>query len=258
MKKLKSAYYSICLGCLLMALVSCSKEKPMTSNELINSAYTYAKAGNKWTEARDAAAKAVQLKPDDPKALLLYAIALDKTNDGDKAVSMIKKAVNLNKDNFLAQYYAGKILYDNKQNAEAIPYLKKAFALKPNDINTLILLSKACEIVGHGDALEYYRSLLKTDRFKGKSGIYNDMGVIYMKQNQKEKAAKCFIFALRKAPNDPTVNLNFAIFCDTKVNNKATAINGYKKYVELTSTAREGSPVAQKRELVKARIKKLQ
>jgi len=80
-----------------------------------------------FNESIKAYNKSLQLKPDQIDARLTLALDLSRTNQAYRAVEELSKVISLDKDNFYAYYYTGKILkYQIKDLKKAKIYLEKA------------------------------------------------------------------------------------------------------------------------------------
>jgi tetratricopeptide (TPR) repeat protein len=104
-----------------------------------NSADAYAVAGSAWMkvnefeQARTDLDAASKLRPDLPGIFGLTALAHDKTGDQAGAEPLFREALRRNPDDFESNLYLGAILYKRREVDEALPFLTKALALKPDD-----------------------------------------------------------------------------------------------------------------------------
>ena len=93
---------------------------------------TYYKMGV-FNESFKAYTKSLQLNPNQIEPRLSLALDLSRLNQSYRAIRELSKVISLDKDNFYAHYYIGKILkYQIKDNKKAIIYLKKAKLLCKN------------------------------------------------------------------------------------------------------------------------------
>lgn len=80
-----------------------------------------------FNESIKAYNKSLQINPDQIDARLTMALDLSRTNQAYRAIEELTKVISLDKNNFYAYYYAGKILkYQIKDIKKANLYLKKA------------------------------------------------------------------------------------------------------------------------------------
>jgi tetratricopeptide (TPR) repeat protein len=104
-----------------------------------NSADAYAIAGTAWMkvnefeQARTALDAAAKLNPDLPGIFGQAALAHDKTGDQAGAEPLFREALKRNPQDFESNLYLGAILYKRRQVDEALPFLTRALALKPDD-----------------------------------------------------------------------------------------------------------------------------
>ena len=105
------------------------KKKAIKNND-INSwnilGATYYKMGV-FNESIKAYNKSLQIAPKQIDARLTLALDLSRTNQAYRAIEELSKVISLDKYNFYAYYYAGKILkYQIKDTKKAKSYLEKA------------------------------------------------------------------------------------------------------------------------------------
>lgn len=78
--------------------------------------------------------KAVELKPDLPQARSLYARALLDSGDQEAAGREFQRALQLNPNDFQANLQLGGLRQRQKRFDEALTYLQRAGALRPDDL----------------------------------------------------------------------------------------------------------------------------
>jgi Flp pilus assembly protein TadD len=174
----------------------------------------------------------------------MLALALEQCGQPDNAIDEIRKAVELDPKNFMAQYTKGRILFERDRIGDCIAPLKEASKLKPDSGNVILLLARSSEKLGrYKEAMGYYATLARIPAYKDRPEPYNELAVMYVKQKDNVKASAFFNEAYKKAPTNHIVVLNIGIFCDVYLNNPAYAIKHYNKYQELTLSNRELEPV---------------
>ncbi len=238
----------IAVVALLSVLVSCGGGVKQTNEELLQSALAAA-SGPKadWQKARALAFKAVKQKSEDANAHLILALALEQCGQPDNAVDEIRKAVELDPGNFMAQYSKGRILFERDRIGDCIAPLKEAQKLKPESENVMLLLARSSAALGrYKEAMSYYATLARNPAYKDRPEPYNELAMLYVKQKDNVKASAFFNEAYKKAPSNYIVVLNIGIFCDVYLNNPAYAIKHYNRYQELTLSNRELEPVRAK------------
>lgn len=83
-----------------------------------------------FSESIKAYGKSLKIDPNQISPRLTLALDLSRTNQAYRALEELNKVISLDKDNFYAYYYAGKILkYQIKDTKKANRYLQKAKAL---------------------------------------------------------------------------------------------------------------------------------
>ncbi|GEM_PF-1284805 len=236
------------LGVLAFGLASCSGGTKQTNEELLKSAIEAA-TGPKadWQKARSYAFKAVKQKSDDANARVMLAISLEQCGQASNAIDEIRKAVELDPKNFMAQFTKGRMLFENDRIGDSIAPLKEARKLKPDNANALLLLARSSAALGRNkEAAEYYATLAKLPNYKEKAVPFNELAVLYVNQKDYQKASLFFQEAYKRAPNDHIVVLNIGIFCDVYLKNPAYAIKHYNRYQELTLSNPELATVRNK------------
>ncbi len=219
-----------------LLLCSCGKMTPEVNDEMIGEVIeTAAGPGADWKVAKSKAYKTVKYFPEDPNARVMHAVALDQCGLKNNALDEAKKAVQLDKDNFFAQFTLGRLLCENQFYNEAIPPLKEAYRLRPGSEDVLVLLAKSAKICGiYDEAVGYYRALAKSPRFKDRPEAYNQIGVLLVKKNDYKRAYAIFLEALKRDKENPSVILNTAIVCDRYLGKTDLALRLYQRYLETT------------------------
>ncbi len=232
----------------LCMLVSCGGGVKETNEELLQGAIDAA-SGPKadWQKARALAFKAVKQKSEDANAHAILALALEQCGQPDNAIDEVRKAVELDPKNFTAQYTKGRILFVRDRIGDCVAPLKEAQKLRPENANVVLLLARSADKLGRfKEAAAYYATLARHPAFKDRPEPYNELAMLYVRQNDNVKASAFFNEAYKKAPTNHIVVLNIGIFCDVYLNNPAYAIKHYVKYQELTLSNRELEPVRAK------------
>lgn len=219
----------------VLFLLSCSKKKEETSL-ILSRALEKAKTAD-WKEALLLSEKALSQEPSDVSALILNALALEKSTDSfqaAKAVDQAAKAASMAPKSFMAQYTYGRMLCRKGKYDAAIAPLENARKLKPEDINTIVLLAQSTAQSNNSAAFSYFAHLAKSSRFKNNPAVWTNLGILRLRQRQPKLAYGCFVKARQLAPNNPIATLNLAIVNDFYLNNKAEAATNYSDYQRLT------------------------
>ncbi|MFZ2656468.1 MAG: tetratricopeptide repeat protein [Victivallales bacterium] len=230
---------------IVVFMVACGGSIKQTNEELLQSALAAATGSRTdWQKVRTLAFKAVKQKSEDANAHAMLAIALEQCGQPDNAVDEIRKAVELDPRNFMAQLTKGRILFERDRIGDCIAPLKEAYKLKPDNENVLLLLARSsAKLERYKEAMTYYATLARLPSYKDRPEPYNELAVLYVSQKDNVKASAFFNEAYKKAPTNYIVVLNIGIFCDVYLNNPAYAIKHYNKYQELTLSNRELEPV---------------
>ena len=162
------------LCCLIAAAVmlwGCGKGTP---EENYISAIRAGETGN-WKEAAKFADRAAAAAPNHTGILIMRAIACEEIGNYDQAVESAHRAVKLAPDNFAAQYTLGRLYSSNPlRNAEAINTLNAALKLRPDSVETMVLICNMFNRMGAVDAYNYLMRLEKNPRFKKDSAFYQE------------------------------------------------------------------------------------
>ncbi len=218
-----------------LLLTSCGKKARKNNVELLTLAYNDAKVGN-WDKALIQSKSAVDQDSKDVTALIMYALCLENTGKPDDAQQLLRQAVQIDPGNFRAQYNLGRILFQHGRYQDCVNYLRAAEKLKPNDVNTMVLLAQVDGKLELESAINYYAKLTKVPRFADSPAPWNQMGIICAEKKKMLDALKCFIKAYKISSKNPKVILNFAVFLDYYLNSpdsRKKAIALYRKYLSL-------------------------
>lgn len=221
-----------CLLATAIILSGCGNGSP---EENLVKAIRAGETGN-WKEARKFADRAAAGAPDHAGALIMRAIACEKSENYDQAVDSARRAVKLAPDSFAALYTLGRLYSSNPmRNAEAINTLNAALKARPDSTDTLILI---CNVFNRMDAVEGYSYLLKLQKnqnYKNDPALYSQLGVILAKSNKLRPAYSCFVTAFKLAGNDPDVVFNTARFFTGYSPNRNFSKQLYARFEKLAS-----------------------
>lgn len=160
--------------------------------------------------------KALDLNPNDSMAHLSLGEIYAKEKNWDKAIEHFKKGMELEPKNASVPLNVGVIYYNNEKYKEAIPFLKKSLELNPDNKDAAELLSicylqtaqplinqynetndmqKKAELKKkfmaiYDEALPFLQNAVK--KFPDSSLLWNNLGVIYAQEGNKEKAQEAF------------------------------------------------------------------
>lgn len=191
---------------------------------------------SQWQNALNLANQAVNIDKHNVNALLFRSIAAQKCNDNNLAIDSATQALKINPDNFVALYTLGYLYsQDNMRSSEALTLLEKANSIKPNDRNTLILLSNLAIKLNSSKAMTYLNNLSKVDGALVETAPFaNMLGNAYWQINDKKTASTYFVKAYKLEKNNPVLAYNLAIALDFFFKREKSAIPYYKSFIALT------------------------
>ncbi len=162
---------------------------------------------NKYTEAAPMYDKAVELAKD-PATLNLIADSLQSEQLWPQSEPVLKKALELDRNNPTSLLLMGRYLIVYKRYQEAEPYLKSATEVSSRAFQPFNLLARAyLGMDRFSDAEAAYErasELAGTGEKKQLAGVFGFEGVGdgYLKSNQKDKAVRAYQRALELDPNN--------------------------------------------------------
>ena len=162
---------------------------------------------NKYTEAAPMYDKAIELAKD-PATLNLIADSLQSEQLWPQSEPVLKKALELDRNNPTSLLLMGRYLIAYKRYQEAEPYLKSATEVSSRAFQPFNLLARAyLGMDRFSDAEAAYErasEVAGTGEKKQLAGMFGFEGVGdgYLKSNQKDKAARAYQRALELDPNN--------------------------------------------------------
>ena len=232
-----------------LCLCGCGEK---TAEEALLKAETYARSGN-WKTALKAAEKAAALEPKNPTALMFLALVCEKNNLLDRALDSARHAATLEPDNFHTQYILGRLYaQDPSRQTEAFKALYRAFRLRPQSTEALILLTNTAMQLNSPMAYTFLMELRKRPDFTIDATFSNELGIAYLRKKNFTAAQNELFRAC--SSKDPKIILNTAIFLDRYRTSKSNARNFYSYYLNVVGNKPAD---AAKRELVEARMRQL-
>ncbi len=212
-------------------------------------------ANGDWNGALKLARRAVELEPDNVAALLFRATASEKCDERDRALDSALQAVKINPESFAAQYTLGRLYSaDPARYADAMNALEQAFRLKPDDVDTLILLCNVSVSMRARQAVRYLQMLKRRPEFAKNPALDNQLGVALVRAGNFNAAKQAFMDACRNSKNNPDMVYNMGTFLYRYTASKANARGFYNFFLRLTA----GKPeYAAARARVEARLRQL-
>jgi tetratricopeptide (TPR) repeat protein len=230
----RTYFIIVLLFILLISISGCGKEA-IDSNVMLKKAIAVAAKEGKWDESLEYAEKAVEADPQNADALVMYALALENSNQKDKAKKELRKTIKGFPNNFMAQLSLGRLLYTEKDYEGAYENLANAYRIKPENIDALVLFAQCSAKLQTQDTGELYLKLAQTKYFKNKPVIYNELGIYYMATKNLSKATQNLSKAYKLSPNNPIIVANLGVFCDRDLKQLKQACFFYRKFITLTN-----------------------
>ncbi len=264
----KKNFFVIFAILLISLITSCSQDVELTVDQLLMSAVEHGDNGN-WPEALRFAEQAFEKDKRNVDAAVIYSIALEHNSKFTKALDEIVKVGSSAPNHFMAQFTQGRMLFNRGEDGGGMQYysdalvpLDNAIAIRPNSIETKILIARTKFKLGiYDEAAKYYSALRKETRFSKKPEAYNEAGISmaldYCKKPAKKKLdyAKAFMnLAYKRGKDNPQIVFNTAVLYDLYLKKPATADKLYQRFMTLTEDKPEFS---KKREQVLARRKNI-
>ena len=226
-----------CLAGMLAACVfwTCGCSEPLEpTSVLLHKAMEKASEGD-WTGADSLAGKVLKQDKNNADALMLRALARNSLDSRDEAAGYAIHAARLKPDLFLAQYIQGMLLSKNGKPELALRALKEARRIRPEDVNTLILLAEnSIAIKRYKEAAGYFKILAKNPNYRTSPYLWNGLGICYAARSP-QLAVKFFQMAERFSPNDPVTVLNLAVLHDAHLRQGRQAQNYYDRFIRITA-----------------------
>lgn len=216
----------------IMQFSGCSK--PLVPvGTLLNQAMQKAAEGN-WQDADELAKQALKQQKHNADALMLRALARNNLDYRSEAVEYAIHAARVKPDLFLAHYIQGMLLSKNGKTELALKALKEARRLRPDDVNTLILLAEnSIAARRYQEAAGYFKLLGRNPNYLKSAYLWNGLGVCHVIINPA-MALKFFRMAERYEPNDAVTALNLAVLYDQYLKDAENARRNYEHFSRLT------------------------
>jgi len=228
----RQIFYLAAAIAVVMQFCGCSKPVAPVG-VLLNQAVQKAAEGN-WRDADELAKQVLKQQKHNADALMLRALAQSNLDFRHEAVEYAIHAARVEPDLFLAHYIQGMLLSKNGKPEAALKALKEARRLRPNDINTLILLAEnSVAVRRYQEAAGYFKLLGKNPNYLRSSYLWNGLGVCHAVINP-QMALKFFRMAERYESNNPVTALNLAVLYDQYLKNPKAARLNYDRFTRLT------------------------
>lgn len=219
-------------GILLLLQAGCRDARD--TGELLDQASRQLSAG-KYAQALASADLAVRNAPGRFDALLMRAIAQERTGRPDLALASALEAEKLAPVSFAVQYTLGRLYAaDRKTHPQALLALSKALALRPGDRNVLILQANVYMGMRPAYALQILKQLGRDPALSAGAGYSNELGVCQLLCGQVSDGGNQLSLAVSRAPRNPVFRLNYARYLDFYAAQPAAALVHYQTYLGLS------------------------
>lgn len=189
---------------------------------------------NKPQEALKGLIEARKLKPDTFDVNFYLGKVLLMTNDFEKAIPLLKKAITIN--NEIPETYSllGKAFYSSKKYRESLGYLRRALDNNPEDKELLFFMADALNESGSSEkAIKVFMHLRPDPKFGAQSCLAS--GIYHTKLNQIDKAIKDFEIGIKHetAPIELQTNIKYRLAqCYIQQNDMTSGLN-FLKQIQL-------------------------
>lgn len=241
------------VSALSLLITGCGKQIK-NSDALLKKSVDLVFESGKWKQSLGYANRAVKLDANSVDAQIMLAICMDKTGDSDEGAKVLRNLLLTTKNNFLAEFTLGKILYDSKKYEEAYEHLANAYNLNNDSAEALVLYAECAGNVLAENTPELYGKLLNAEQFSGKPEVYNNLGVYYANRQNHNAAFSNFMKAYRLTPSNPIVVANLGILKDSYSADHKQAKFFYRKFISITGG---NAAFKEQRQYFSDRLKKL-
>jgi predicted Zn-dependent protease len=232
------------MGRILACLWVCSLLEPLTLVTFAQS-NSYEKAREKYQskqyqEALPLAEKALHEDSENPAKLDLYGSILAAMDQFYLAEENLRKAVSLAPDQAAFEYDLGALLHQEKKYAEAVPVLKRAIALDPDNLSARMMLARSYVFSYHELQIPNFSDLTleqlnyivkKNPRFPR---VHHHIALVYINSGQPEKAVPELNTELRYDPANSQARL--------ELGETLLKLNQYHKAAEELALAAKQAP----------------
>ncbi len=192
-------------------------------------------AAGKYTQALATADLAVRNAPGRVDALLMRAIAQERTGRPDLALSSALEAEKLAPASFAVQYTLGRLYAaDRKTYPQALMALSKALAIRPGDRNVLILQANVYMGLRPAYAMQILKQLQRDTALASGAGYCNELGVSQLLCGKVRDGGVQLNLAVMRAPRNPVFRLNYARYLDFYAKQPTAALVHYQTYLGLS------------------------
>ena len=148
--------------------------------------------------------------PHNADALCLYGMAAQDQGQLEQAIGFLRRALALRPDHPDFLRSLANALRLARQYDESATLYRRTLAALPNDLESWFNLGHALQSSRHyAEAIDAYAAYIQRDA--GHARAHNDMGVAYLALQQLDKASACFERAIARDPNYSEAHNNLGV-----------------------------------------------
>lgn len=137
------------------------------------------------------------------------AFDMAKSGKADRNIELLKKGETGTQEQFFVYFHSATNFLAKKDNETALLYLKKTLELNPNFVPALLNLAGI--YITDNNLTEAEKILITASQLEQNTGIYNNLGIIYAKRKEFNRAIKKFEKALQLNPNSADAYYNLSL-----------------------------------------------
>ncbi len=190
---------------------------------------TAAAAACHWRDAYESATAALYEDRDNLTARILQGLALQELRKSEEAIDAFRLAADAAPGDFCAQYFYGWALCEAGRFADALTPLKKAYQIRRDHPDLLILLSRCCLEQNLPDGQRYLMGLRNFRTYRDGPEVHNALAMLALGQRNYKQASLLFAEAIRRDPTNPAVLQNMAVLQDQHLRDPHQALLYYRQ-----------------------------
>lgn len=200
-----------------------------------------AAANAQWTQARSLTGKILAVEDENLEARILHGLSLYELQEVEEAVTMLGQAAQSAPNSFVAQYFYGWALFETSAYADALRPLKKAYEIRKDHPDLLILLATCCLEQNLQEGLRYLQALRRFKPYRDDAKVYNDMALLWLGKPDRERAKELLLRAHAKDPDNPVILQNLAVLHDQYLRDYPQAVRYYRLCLRASRRRRDNT-----------------
>ncbi len=225
-------YLKIRFLLLLVLFISCQQD---STSILARDALKLSMDGgqDRWQKSRNILENCIKRGETDPHVIDLYILTLYRVGDWERAKKISLQQIASDPRHFFTNYLLAKIHYEERRYHTALEYLLRCRNIKPEHLDTLIMMANCASRINSTLALSIYMKLTETPACAADFLTYNGLAVNFAQTGNLINAVSAFSKAELLANDHPLVTLNFAIVNDIS-GNQDIARRHYIRFLTLS------------------------